>query len=542
MANINLTVVSQIISVVTINTTSASINITISNTSSGISLTVASGLIGPVGIQGPTGPTGVTGPSGSIGSTGATGPTGIQGTPGGIGATGPAGAQGVTGPTGIQGLIGATGPNGIAGPTGIQGIAGPTGATGPQGIVGPTGPTGVSGTNGAVGATGATGPTGVSGSIGATGPTGVSGSAGSVGATGPTGPTGVTGSVGATGVTGSTGPTGVGYSNTTSTTSITVGTGSKAFTVNNVGAFIAGDRVRVIDTALTTTYMEGIIASIVGLVITVTVDVTAGSGTIATWQFSLAGLIGATGTTGATGPTGSTGSAGSVGATGPTGPTGVTGSAGVTGATGPAGSNGAVGATGPTGVTGVTGPTGPTGPNPGCTFLTSGSASNVATMDINLSSYYNLYTFIEVRIYNVKPATTNTDLYLRVSTDGSTYDATTANYSWSYQYVWSNSATPGSDYSAHAGQTTAAMLMAHVIGNYTSASLAGTITLSNMNSASFFPNIKWFLDTAIDTGAGGGNAAFYGGGMRITAQITKAIRLLMSSGNITGNWSAYGYT
>ena len=195
------------------------------------------------------------------------------------------------------------------------------------------------------------------GTVGPTGPTGPTGPAGGpTGPTGPAGPTGATGPSGAAGATGPTGPTGVGYSATTSTTSLTIGAGSKAFTVGAVGAFIAGDRVRVVDTAATTNFMEGVIASIVGLVITVTVDLVGGSGTIATWQFSIAGNVGATG------PTGPSGTAGSAGATGPTGPTGVTG---------------------PTGPGGPTGPSGPTGPTAAASVNTQVTGYTLALSDNN---------------------------------------------------------------------------------------------------------------------------------------------------------------
>jgi hypothetical protein len=156
--------------------------------------------------------------------------------------------------------------------------------------------------------------------IGATGPTGPTGP---TGATGPTGPTGLQGATGETGPTGATGATGAGYDSTTSTTSLSVATGSKAFTVTNIGAFAAGMRVRVVYQTSPATYMEGLIASIVGSVITVTVTTVSGSGTFATWKFT---VMGATGSTGSTGPTGPTGAASTV--AGPTGPTGSTGATG----------------------------------------------------------------------------------------------------------------------------------------------------------------------------------------------------------------------
>jgi hypothetical protein len=89
--------------------------------------------------------------------------------------------------------------------------------------------------------------------------------------------------------------------------------------------------------------MDGSITAFTSTSLTVNVDYTGGSGTIASWNITDIGPVGPTGSTGAS----------------LTGPTGWTGPS-VTGPTGASGSNGA---TGPTGWTGpsVTGPTGPTG-------------------------------------------------------------------------------------------------------------------------------------------------------------------------------------
>jgi hypothetical protein len=119
-----------------------------------------------------------------------------------------------------------------------------------------------------------------------------------------------------------TGSAGPGYDATTSTTSITIATGSQAFTVGAVGAYVVGSRVRVINTGTPANYVEGVIASIAALVVTVTVDTIGGSGTFTAWTFSIAGNPGSAGATGATGAAGAAGSAGATGATGATGPAG----------------------------------------------------------------------------------------------------------------------------------------------------------------------------------------------------------------------------
>jgi len=409
------------------------------------------GATGPTGATGPqnitpgptgsTGPTGATGPQGNTGPTGAaiTGDTGPTGPQGPTGPVGPTGADGERGPTGPLGSAGPTGPQGEEGPQGpsVTGPTGPTGATGPRGFVGatgpqgptgaqgdsvtgatgPTGPTGPSqgptGPTGATGATGVVGPTGETGLRGATGATGATGAAstipgptGPIGATGPTGadstvegPTGPQGSTGPTGATGVMGPTGVSFSGVTSSSNITIGGGSKTFSVNTVGAFAIGTRARLASAAVPAQFMEGVITFIVGNSITLSVDRFNGeNNTYASWNLVLG--AGDVGPTGATGPQGtSINLLGSVPTTAdlPTsgnnlndaylvnldgnlyawngsvwvnvgkivGPTGPTGSVGPLGPTGPTGAASTVpGPTGPTGpeVTGPTGPLGPTGP------------------------------------------------------------------------------------------------------------------------------------------------------------------------------------
>jgi hypothetical protein len=293
------------------------------------------------GAQGAQGPQGVSGPQGPAGSQGS------QGTAGAAGPQGVAGPQGPTGPTGGAGTIGATG---------LQGL------TGSQGIAGSTGPQGPSGAAGGAGTIGSTGPQG---------PQGVAGTTGAAGALGPQGPQGVSGPQGPAGTGGSGGATGLGYSGLTSTTSVAMGTGSKGFTVNQTqgtNAYIIGNRVRIVSIASTTNYMEGAITGYATNLLTVNVDYVVGSGTIASWNFSITGVLGSTGPSGPAGnigPAGPAGGAGTIGATGSQGPSGAAGAnggAGTTGAAGPAGAQGNQGPAGPAGPSGVSGPQGPQGP------------------------------------------------------------------------------------------------------------------------------------------------------------------------------------
>ncbi|MBC7447402.1 MAG: tail fiber domain-containing protein [Hymenobacteraceae bacterium] len=127
---------------------------------------------------------------------------------------------------------------------------------------------------------------------------------------GPTGATGAAGPVGAAGAAGT-------LYKATSASSFLIGAGSKIFVTQAALAYVPGSRVRVSNSA--TTWMEGVVTAYVGTSLTVTIDKTAGAGTLAAWTLNLAGETGATGAAGAAGIAGATGVAGPTGAAGAAG-------------------------------------------------------------------------------------------------------------------------------------------------------------------------------------------------------------------------------
>lgn len=96
------------------------------------------------------------------------------------------------------------------------------------------------------------------------------------------------------GDTGSTGATGAGYGGT-STTSRTIGTGLQSFDTQAGLAYSAGARVRATSAANTSNWMEGIVTvyNVLGSPLTINVDKTNGSGTLADWNFNVVGQPGA---------------------------------------------------------------------------------------------------------------------------------------------------------------------------------------------------------------------------------------------------------
>lgn len=85
---------------------------------------------------------------------------------------------------------------------------------------------------------------------------------------------------------GDSGAAGPGY-NATSTSSVAIGTGSKALSIGTGYAFATGQRARAARD--TSNYIEGLVASYTGGTLTITADRAVGSGTYTSWTLGLAG-------------------------------------------------------------------------------------------------------------------------------------------------------------------------------------------------------------------------------------------------------------
>ena len=146
-------------------------------------------------------------------------------------------------------------------------------------------------------------------------------------------------------IVGATGSAGPSYQ-ATSTSSVTIGTGSKSFTLAENGrGYTVNQRLRASNSA--TNYMEGTVTSYSGTTLIINVDRVGGSGTLASWNVNITGDAGpANSITAGSVTTGSPGTNASVNITG-TAPNQVIeftiprGATGTTGATGPQGSSGA---------------------------------------------------------------------------------------------------------------------------------------------------------------------------------------------------------
>ena len=85
--------------------------------------------------------------------------------------------------------------------------------------------------------------------------------------------------------------------NSTSTTSLSIATGSKSLTLAESGkAYTVGQYVIIASTASPTNYMVGQVTSFSGTSLVVNVNTTNGSGTIAAWSISVTAVTGAVST------------------------------------------------------------------------------------------------------------------------------------------------------------------------------------------------------------------------------------------------------
>jgi hypothetical protein len=94
---------------------------------------------------------------------------------------------------------------------------------------------------------------------------------------------------------------------TASSTSNTIGTGTKTFTVPSGLGFQVGQYVLIQENGNTANVMSGRVLSYTGTTLSVNVTNTLGSGTISNWTIDVSGAPGSNGATGATGPTGPAG-------------------------------------------------------------------------------------------------------------------------------------------------------------------------------------------------------------------------------------------
>jgi hypothetical protein len=166
------------------------------------------------------------------------------------------------------------------------------------------------------------------------------------------------------------------------------------------------------------------------------------------------------------------------------------------------------------------------------TVLASGTIASAAVNSISLTSFFN-YGVIVIKFFNIVTITNNVNILCRVSIDGTTYDSGANNYAWVAGYFNSANATGAV---SSTGDTSIELVTG--AGNTAGYQMCIELTIYNPSSTTFFPTLK---TETVGTTSGPGYTRISGVGQRLTAQVTKGIQLLTSSGNISCSYRVIGY-
>lgn len=167
-------------------------------------------------------------------------------------------------------------------------------------------------------------------------------------------------------------------------------------------------------------------------------------------------------------------------------------------------------------------------------LLDAGTASAAATIDISLVAHagYRAYTFI---VTSIVPATDNTTLWARTSTDGgATFAAGASDYAWVETFA---QASAGGTFGDSGDNADSEIELGGGFGN--AAGESGSIELTLYNPANTTLT-KHIAGTATKTDQGGLHVFGTFLGARLATADIDAVRFMMSSGNITATYALYG--
>lgn len=172
-------------------------------------------------------------------------------------------------------------------------------------------------------------------------------------------------------------------------------------------------------------------------------------------------------------------------------------------------------------------------------LLTSGTITNVATLDIPLGAYTG-YRGITVKLYGMVPASDNVNFICRFSTDnGSTWIATGYNWTQVYTTDASTSSVVGNGSDTAIGISNIAGGTAGV-GNGANEGINTSVEVLGWQLSTLWPRIMfqtYYMDATATPSARQGT----GGGANETAQDLTGLQFFFASGNIaTGNYAVYG--
>lgn len=316
-----------------------------------------------------------------------------------------------------------------------------------------------------------------------------------------------------------------------STTSLSIGSGSKTFAVAAGLPLGVGQYIIATSNANPTTHsMNGQVTAYSGTSLTITVDAFLGSGSRADWTIRNSGPRGATG---ATGPAGA-GSGDMLKSEN------LSGLSNYTTARSNLGLGTAATATATSFATAAQGAKADTALQPSditdigaFVLLETYTPSASSSVDITsiLSATYDDYMII---VSDLAPSVDNSPLILRTSVDdGTNWDSAGASYAHGSGYANST----GGGMSNDGSTSDTSIKIANAVGNASQEDVSCVIHALNVNSTTKYKKFTW---TGCVTTATGTFYSVMGSGRRISTAAINALQLKFTSGNITGTIKIYG--
>lgn len=170
----------------------------------------------------------------------------------------------------------------------------------------------------------------------------------------------------------------------------------------------------------------------------------------------------------------------------------------------------------------------------GPVMLSTQTVSSVVNVDFT-SGLNSTYTKYRIEMTNVVPGTDNVNLLLRGSTNGGSSYLSTNEYYAGMSSI--NSGATAANTTNNAG-TAITLNGSNTLDNASgSSSCEVTLTLSNLSSSAFYKHMMWQTAQSVSSTS---VANTTGSGMIATTSPVNAIRLLASSGNISGTFTLWG--
>lgn len=164
--------------------------------------------------------------------------------------------------------------------------------------------------------------------------------------------------------------------------------------------------------------------------------------------------------------------------------------------------------------------------------LTSATVTNQTTISVDFSSFTSTYDEVWIDFWDVRSVTDDVTLQVRLSADGTTFDAGGSDYK--FAEVFATGASAGGVDGTSAASSAA--IGSHW-GNTSTRMNIVKFQIWKPAQTTLQPNVTFEMSYSNNAGV---PLMAAGGIFRQNAQACKGLRLLMSSGNITGSYSVKG--